>query len=196
VSREATAAAAPARPRRADARRNAERILAQAREVFAESGPDASLEEIARRAGVGIGTLYRHFPTRRALVEAVLSDQVDALRAQADALLDSPSPGDALAMWLHAQMQNSMSCRGLAGSAMIAMLDDADEMPRVCDAMREAGAALLARAQHAGEVRRDADIDDLLRMVNAIGLATEDAADADARADRLLTLLIDGVRNA
>src|SRR5713226_8945397 len=96
----ASAPAAPSRARRADAQRNAERLLAAAREVFAEQGPDAALEEIARRAGVGIGTLYRHYPNRDALVEAVFRDRVEAAKARADALMTSTTPGEALTEWL------------------------------------------------------------------------------------------------
>jgi AcrR family transcriptional regulator len=195
ITHESGKTAPAARPRRADARRNFERILSEARLVFAESGPEASLEEVARRAGVGIGTLYRHFPTRRALVEAVLADQIDALQQQAEALLASPAPGDAFATWLRAQMQGAMTCRGLAASAMITMLDDCGNTPPICEPMRRAGAALLERAQEAGDVRPEVDIDDLLRMVNAIGLATEDAPDAAASADRLFTLLVSGIRS-
>src|SRR5579875_2933531 len=91
------------RPMRADAQRNYQRLLDAAVAVFTERGADdASLEEIARRAGVGIGTLYRHFPTRQALLEAVYRDQVDGMRAKADELLGSDSPSEALAEWLHA----------------------------------------------------------------------------------------------
>src|ERR1700733_8279606 len=93
------------RPMRADARRNYELLVAQATEAFAERGADdVSLEEIARRAGVGIGTLYRHFPTRQALLEAVYRDQVDALEVLVAGLLQSDSPGAALAEWLAALM--------------------------------------------------------------------------------------------
>src|SRR5216117_2426005 len=88
------------RPKRADARRNYEKVLAAAREAFAEGGEATSLEEIARRAGVGIGTLYRHFPGRAALLEAVYTDQVAALCRRADELLASASPGAALAAWM------------------------------------------------------------------------------------------------
>src|SRR5262244_1511864 len=97
----AAGAAAPERPMRADARRNYERLLAEAAAAFAERGADdVSLEEIARRACVGIGTLYRHFPTRQALLEAVYRDQVELLSARADELLQAESPGYALADWL------------------------------------------------------------------------------------------------
>src|SRR5215472_11381674 len=94
-----------ARPMRADAQRNYARLLSAAMAAFTEHGADdTSLEEIARRAGVGIGTLYRHFPTRQALLEAVYRDQVEALRARADDLTGSDDPGEALAAWLRALM--------------------------------------------------------------------------------------------
>jgi AcrR family transcriptional regulator len=182
----------PTRRPRADAQRNAARLLAAAREEFAEQGSDACLETIATRAGVGIGTLYRHFPNRDALLEAVFRDTVDTARARAEALLESPEPGDALALWLREQMDQSSACRGLAAEAMIMMLDD--EGGRACEPLRAAGAKLLARAQQAGRARAAADIDDLLRLVNAIGLATEDAPDREAQADRLFALMMDGVR--
>ncbi|MDQ1534062.1 MAG: hypothetical protein QOF28_1823, partial [Actinomycetota bacterium] len=108
------------------------------------------------------------------------------------ALLESPEPGDALALWLREQMDQSSACRGLAAEAMIMMLDD--EGGRACEPLRAAGAKLLARAQQAGRARAAADIDDLLRLVNAIGLATEDAPDREAQADRLFALMMDGVR--
>src|SRR3954452_21187219 len=90
------------RPQRADARRNVERLIAVAREAFAENGADASLDDIARRAGVGPGTLYRHFPNRMPLMESVYRDNVEALCASASELLSAPSPGEALAQWMRA----------------------------------------------------------------------------------------------
>ncbi len=123
-----------------------------AREVFAVRGADASLEEIARGAGVGIGTLYRHFPTRDDLVAAVFHDRIDELEALAEELLTSDTPGEALATWLHAQLEQAATCRGLAAEAMLTMLAHRDA-PSPCESMRQAGAALLARAQAAGEVR-------------------------------------------
>jgi AcrR family transcriptional regulator len=181
-----------ARRPRADAQRNAAGVLAAAQEVFAECGSDASLEAIARRAGVGIGTLYRHFPTREALVEAAFRQTIDAASARAAELWESEEPGVALAVWLREQLTQSSACRGLAAEAMIMMLDEREGRP--CDAMRAAGAKLLARAQEAGSARADTDIDDLVRLVNAIGFATEDAPDREAQADRLFALMMDGVR--
>jgi AcrR family transcriptional regulator len=185
--------AAPRR-QRADARRNSDRLLGAARAVFAEHGPDASLEEIARRAEVGIGTLYRHYPTRQALLEAVFRDDVESARSRADELLQSDTPLDALTTWLHDQLEQAGSCRGLAASVMITMLDERPDLPSPCEAMRESGAALLARAQQAGTVRPDTNIDDLLRLVSAVALATEDAPDGSAQAERMFALLMNGVR--
>lgn len=186
-----TTEAAP-RPQRADARRNHDRLLQAARAVFGEQGPDAPLEEVARRAGVGIGTLYRHFPTRDALVTAIFFERIEASRARAAELSASESPVDALSTWLREQLDEAAAIRGLGAMAMNIMLCEAE--PRACEPMRQAGAELLARAQAAGEVRTDTDIDDLMHLVVGIGLATDDAADGTAIADRLFALMLDGVR--
>jgi AcrR family transcriptional regulator len=184
----------PGRPLRADAVRNRARILDAARELFAAQGSDVSMEGIARRAEVGIGTLYRHFPTRDDLVEAVFRDRLDGLQELAEELLVSDDPGDALAVWLHAQLLQSGACRGLAGEAMLTMLTPTSEgEPSVCESMRQAGAALLARAQSVGAARPDVQIDDLVRVVQAITVATEGVDDPSA-ADRLFELVLAGVR--
>jgi AcrR family transcriptional regulator len=173
--------------------RNRALIIETARGVFATRGAHASMDEIARSAGVGIGTLYRHFPTREVLVEAVFRAGVEQLQVGADELLSSDAPGDALANWLHAQLAHAATCRGLAAEAVLAMLDAGDGEPPACEAMRRSGAALLARAQAAGEVRDGVDIDDLVRMVQAIGLAADESADPDT-AERLFAFMLDGVR--
>ena len=183
----------PVRRPRADAVRNRARIVETAREVFAVRGADASLEEIARGAGVGIGTLYRHFPTRDDLVEAVFRDRVDELEALAAELLTSDTPGEALAIWLHAQLEQAATCRGLAAEAMLTMLAHHDA-PSPCESMRLAGAALLVRAQAAGDVRPGVEIDDLVRMVQAVTLAAEESDDPDT-AERLFGFVLDGVRS-
>src|SRR5882724_1680594 len=180
--------AAAARRPRADAQRNAARVLEAASEVFAEQGAQAALETIAARACVGIGTLYRHFPNRDALVEAVFRDTIETSRARAEELLVSNDAGEALAIFLREQMDQSSACRGLAAEAMIMMLDEGER--RACEPLREAGAKLLARAQAAGQARTDTDFDDLMRLVNAIGMATEDAPDREAQAGRLFALMM------
>jgi len=186
----------PERRVRADAIRNAARVLDAAREVFAELGADASLEEIARRAGVGIGTLYRHFPTRDALVEAVFRDIVDASCSRGEQLLVSDDPTGALTAWLREQMRQSSVCRGLAAEAMIMMLDEQGcGASNACDALHDIGAKLLQRAQQSGGVRADTEIDDLIRLVNAIGFATEGAPDRERQSDRLFDLMMEGLRS-
>ena len=178
------------RPRRADARRNYAHLLDVARVAFAERGADASLEDIARRAGVGIGTLYRHFPTRQALLEAVFGDRVEALCAEASDLLVAPSPGDALATWLRAVVRHITLYRGLA-AALAPILDKESEPASSWHgAIHAAGAALLARAQQSGAVRPDIGVADLLKLANAIAVATEQAPES---ADRLLALVMDGL---
>ncbi|MFN8026416.1 MAG: helix-turn-helix domain-containing protein [Acidimicrobiia bacterium] len=184
----------PAVPKlRADAARNRERILDAARTAFAHRGPDASLDEIAKAAGVGTGTLYRHFPTRDDLVQAVFVEGIETLQQQADALLDSDRPGEALGEWLRAQMAHGAACRGLGAEAMLAMLDRPESEPPVCASMRASGGALLARAQAANAVRDDVDVDDLMRMMQAIELAAADSPDP-ASAQRLFDLVFDGLR--
>jgi len=180
---------------RADAQRNYAKLLSAASEAFLESGgDDVSLEEIARRAGVGIGTLYRHFPTRQALLEAVYLDQVEAMRARADELLDSASPGDALAAWLHTLVAFSSTKRTLT-AAMVATLDKDSELMSTCSKLiRDAGDSLIARCQQAGVVRADVNGTDVVRLVHGISMVTERAPNEPGQADRMLTLVLDGLR--
>ena len=182
------------RPMRADAQRNYARLLDAARAAFVERGADdVSLEEIARRAGVGIGTLYRHFPTRQALLEAVYRDQVDTLSARAEELLRTESPEEALAEWMRALLEFSSTKRSMT-SALLATLGTDSELLSACvTVIRTAAESLLARAQQAGVVRPDADAGDLMRLVHAVNIATEKAPDP-GQADRMLALILDGLR--
>jgi AcrR family transcriptional regulator len=180
---------------RADARRNYDRLLSAALAAFAEHGADdASLEEIARRAGVGIGTLYRHFPTRQALLEAVYRDQVEALRSRADDLRESESPADALAAWLRALVSFSSTKTSLT-TALLATLGKDSELLSACS-MVICGAAetLLTRAQEAGVVRKDADPLDVIRLVHAVNIATQRGPTDPGQTDRMLGLILDGLR--
>ncbi|WOX21441.1 helix-turn-helix domain-containing protein [Streptomyces solicathayae] len=177
---------------RADARRNVEKIVAAAGALIAEHGADASLEEVARRAGVGSATLHRHFPSRQALLEAVFKDRVEALCAKAGDLLAEPDPGQALSTWLRAVGAHAVANRGLGASLM----RDADpSLGESChDMVTNAGDALLARARAADAVRPEITITQLLKLVGAIALATERDNDGPAEADQLLAIAIDGVR--
>src|SRR5579863_7836980 len=182
------------RPMRADAQRNYARLLDAASTAFLEHGADdVSLEEIARRAGVGIGTLYRHFPTRQALLEAVYTDQVESLSARAEQLLGAESPDDALADWMRAMVKFSSTKRSMT-SALLATLGTDSELLSSC-AKQIGGSAesLIARAQRAGLVRPDVNAQDLIRLVHAVNIATEKAADP-GQAERMLALILDGLR--
>ena len=183
------------RPLRADARRNRERILTTAQEAFAVHGAGASLEEIARRAGVGSATLHRHFPSRRSLLEAVFHDRVEALCAKARQHAQESEPGTALLSWLRDFNAYAATCRGLAASLAH---DGRDPGPvrrnEGCTTMiTDAAGELLRRAQRSGAARPGIRVEDLLTLVGIIALATEHRAD-DEQARRLLDLVIDGVR--
>ncbi|MEV5830868.1 helix-turn-helix domain-containing protein [Spirillospora sp. NPDC052242] len=180
------------RPRaeRSDVRRNRARLLAAAREVFQREGAGASLEAVARRAEVGIGTLYRHFPTRQDLLEALLAGAYDDLAARARELADSPAPGDALLAWLRAFIARVTTFRGLAASAVVSLRDERTALLDSSRAMRAAGQRLFVRAQQAGDVAPGADFADVLRLAGAIATVTEQEP---AAADRLLALAAWGV---
>jgi AcrR family transcriptional regulator len=181
------------RPARADARRNYDAIVAAAGQAVARSGAEASLEEIARRAGVGSATLHRHFPTRQALLEAVFRDRVAALCALAEARLVAADPGGAFVAWLHDVGAHAAANRGLAAALLNGTADPS--LGTTCHQLIDAaGGALLDRAVAAGAVRPGVGVADLLMLVNAISLATERDADGAAEAERLLALTVEGIR--
>ncbi|MDQ0906053.1 TetR/AcrR family transcriptional regulator [Streptomyces canus] len=176
------------RPHRKDAARNYDALLAAAREAFAEHGAEASLEDIARRAGVGIGTLYRNFPTRRHLFETVYADEVNTLVQVARELADQ-EPWQALTAWLDRFAGYMVTKRAVREA-----LNDESEIFAACrESMFAAGGPLFERAQEAGQARRDMDFVDLLRMVAGI---TATAFDDDVQRDRVLSIALDGVRAA
>nr|WP_145909189.1 TetR/AcrR family transcriptional regulator [Kitasatospora viridis] len=182
---------------RADARRNYDRIVAAAETLVAEQGAEASLEEIARHAGVGSATLHRHFPSRQALLEAVFKGQVDVLCAKARDLLPDPDPGAALVTWLRAVCAHAVANRGLGASVMhgTRTRDGDPTLGSTCHAMiTTAGDQLLDRAREVDAVRPGVTITHLLKLVGAIASATEEDPGGPAEADRLLDLAIDGVR--
>src|SRR5437016_4939346 len=156
-----------ARPRRADARRNYAKVLAAAREAFAEGGEDTSLEEIARRANVGIGTLYRHFPTRQALLEAVYVGEVEDLSRSA-AELEAADEWEALVEWLHRFVAYLATKHALANELLNYMDRDAALFRSCRTSLYAAGEPLLKRAQEAGVVRPDAEFSDVIQMIMGI----------------------------
>jgi AcrR family transcriptional regulator len=179
----------PQRHQRADARVNHDKLVAAARTLFSEKGTSAPLEEVAERAGVGIGTLYRHFPTRQALLEAVYVDEVEAM-ARAAADLAELAPWEALSQWLHQYVGFAATKRALNEALM--ETDPNSDVLRTCrTAIAGAGAALVERAQGAGVVRSDTNFTDVVRMVGAIAMVpTEDPE----QKQRLLELALDGLR--
>jgi AcrR family transcriptional regulator len=177
------------RPKRADARRNYDKLVGAARAVFAEEGTSAPLEDIAERAAVGIGTLYRHFPTRQALLEAVYVDEVEAMARAAEDLSELP-PWDALSQWLHQYVGFAATKRAL-NEALLEAAPDSDVLLACRTAIAGAGTTLVERAQRAGVVRADTDFMDVGRMV--AGIAMVPTADPGQK-ERLLELALDGLR--
>jgi AcrR family transcriptional regulator len=184
----------PEREMRSDARRNYDRLLAAAWAAFAERGSDdVSLEEIARRAGVGIGTLYRHFPNRQALLEAVYRDQVVALGGRAAKLLASESPGAALAEWLRDLARFSSTKRSLT-KELLATLDTESSFLPVCKTViGQSTSALLERAQQSGVVRADLTGPDLVRLAHGMVMATDMAPRDTGQLDRMLSVIVAGL---
>jgi AcrR family transcriptional regulator len=178
------------KPLRADAKRNRDKVLAAAREAFTENGASTSLEAIARRAGVGIGTLYRHFPTRQALLEAVYVDEVEQL-ARAAGELASLEPWPALEAWLRRLGAYLVTKHALAAELLNYVDPSADVFAACRGELFAAGEPLMARAVAAGAVRPDAQLKDVVQMVG--GIAKIQAADPEA-ISRILAIALDGLR--
>ncbi|MFJ3299920.1 TetR/AcrR family transcriptional regulator [Streptomyces bacillaris] len=181
---------------RADARRNYSRILAVAEAEVARHGSAASLEQVARTAGVGSATVRRHFPTRQALLEAVFQERIQALCRRAAELHRTEGSRAALLEWLHDLVAYAVSARGLADALTYEPPTDrpADVAPDSCGAqLADAAAPLLARALDDGAVRPGTTFHDLLTLAVGIALATEHHAEPSVQADRLFTLAVEGL---
>jgi len=178
------------RPKRADARRNYDKLVAAARDAFAEHGTSASLEEVARRAGVGIGTLYRRFPSRQDLLEAVYVEELADVCQSADELTDLP-PWEALSAWLHRLVEYVGRKHALAEELWNYLDRDAEFFSGCRTALFVAGEPLLARAQAAHEVREDVDYNDVIQMVGGIG---KNPATPPEQVARILDIAFDGLR--
>lgn len=177
------------RPTRADARRNYDLLVAAARQAFLERGPDASLEEIARRAGVGIGTLYRRFPNRQALLEAVYVEEIQSMCEGALKLLDLP-PYEALATWLTDFVDFALAKSAVARE-LVESLGKDSEFFAGCKASIESTASLMfTRAQEAGEIRRDVNPLDVIKLVGGMAHSSGQADEVH----RMLGLVLDGLR--
>lgn len=181
----------PRRPR-ADAARNRERVLEAAKIVLGAGGPDASLEAVAREAGVGIGTLYRHFPTREALFEAVYRREVEQLVELADQLADDPAPVPALRRWLRASVEFVATKKGMVAALAIVANGSTDLAAYSSERLTGAVGALMDRGIIAGELRTDVSPGDVLRMLIALCYGS-DAAGWQENVLRLLDVFVDGL---
>jgi AcrR family transcriptional regulator len=176
---------------RADAARNAEALLAAARELVDEYGPEVALDQVARRAGVGNATLYRHFPTRADLLIAVYEDEVAALCAKGEALQTASSESDALFAWLELLIEHIATKRTLAFSAAERQPDRRTALfDRWHESIRSVTARLLDHATEAGAVHKDLYLDDLLALTT--GAAT--TADGTAQAQRMIRIISNGLK--
>jgi AcrR family transcriptional regulator len=180
----------PARPKRADARRNYEKVLAAARAAFAERGDATSLEEIARRAEVGIGTLYRNFPNRQALLEAVYADEVESF-CQTSVELHALPPWDAFEAWVRRLVGYIVTKQALAQELMEYVDRDAPLFMTCRGMLLEAGEPILTRAQEAGVVRSDTAFWDILAMFG--GIVKIPGAQPD-QIELLVSIALDGLR--
>lgn len=177
---------------RADAIRNRERVLSAAKTVFGAGGPDGSLETVARTAGVGIGTLYRHFPTRQALFEAVYRREVQQLSDLAQDLLKERSPTDALRHWLRANVEFVATKKGMV-AALALVVDGQSELTRTSfERLTGAVGALLDRAVAAGEIRQDVGPEDVVRTL--VGMCyLQDRPGWQESVGRMVDIFVDGL---
>jgi len=178
------------RPKRADARRNYDKLIGAARDAFAEQGTSASLEEVARRAGVGIGTLYRHFPSRQDLLEAVYVEEMEEVCESAGELGDLP-PWEALAGWLHQVVAYVGRKHALAEELWNYLDRDAPVFTGCRTALFATLEPLLERAQEAGAVRPDVNVDQILQIVGGIGKNPSIPPD---QLEQVLDIALDGLR--
>ncbi len=184
--------AKPARKPRADGVRNRERVLGAAKAVFAEGGPAASLEGVARQAGVGVGTLYRHFPTRQALFEAVYRREVEQLVELAGQLGTDLPPLEALRRWMRANVEFVATKKGMSAALAIAVHASSDLTTSSMDRLSRALAPLLRRAAEARVIRDDIGPEDILRTI--VGLCyTHDKPGWQANVLRLVDVFVDGM---
>jgi AcrR family transcriptional regulator len=182
--------ARPTEQLRADARQNRARLITAATEAFAEKGADAPLEDIARRAGVGIGTLYRHFPNRLDLQAAVFRTQVRTVCEQGDDLLATDTPADAFAEWTRALTGYLVTKRGLSRALIDAVGVESELITSCWMTMRETTERLLVNAQQAGLIRSDVTAMDVMRLLHGVAVSSERDPD---RLDLLLSVTLDGL---
>lgn len=182
------------KPMRADARRNYERLLKVAAEAFAEHGEGASLDDIAKRAGVGSGTLYRHFPTRQALLEAAYVDRIEALGARADEIAKELPPGEALAEWLYELCVGTIQVRGMKALLGSAVTDGSRAALTACGTSMKGRRSGWSRRRSGRTLRQDIEPIEVLRLAHGVATASELANGQGKQIRRYLSLLTEGLR--
>ena len=182
------------KPLRADAQRNYDKIVETARELFRAKGADASLDEIAKRAGVGPGTLYRHFPNRDALIDAVMRDWVDMVRGDAQQMVDAGLPArETLTSWLHHLVEHVSRYQGAPAKFASALDDPGTPMHHKCEALVGANQIVFDALEHRGELRPGVEPRDVVRMVTGIATAAERSGAGAESANPMLAIVADGV---
>ncbi len=182
------------RSMRADARRNYDKILVAARLAFADKGSDASLDDIAKRAGVGPGTLYRHFPTRDVLIDALMRDWVERIRADSREVIESGEPAEvALATWFTKFIGHIGLYRGAAAKVVSAMDDESSPIYRKCRILSAANAEVIAFAADAGILRDGVDSAQVMRLVSGVAAVVDQAAMSTEDAEPMLAIILSGI---
>lgn len=182
------------KPMRADARRNYDKLIAAARVVFAEHGSEGSLDEIAKRAGVGPGTLYRHFPTRDDLIDALMRDWADQVDADSDAVVASDlDPREVLATWFGRFYESIGIYRGAAAKLVSAMDDESSPIYRKCQVLVGANDKVLAHVDALGALREGVDARHVMRLVSGVASVADESGTDLAQARPLLDIIIQGI---
>jgi AcrR family transcriptional regulator len=189
-----TTTTTPTRPLRADAKRNYDAIVRVASEAFSANGTQTSLDDIACKAGVGPGTLYRHFPNRDCLIAAALHDSLSELERTSEQLAASDDPGAALETWLFQVATHLRTYGGLPDSVAQAFRTESSPLRTSCVPLRTITATLLERAQQAGAVRADASAGDVFALISSLAWAADQRGDSDDDLRRMLALITTGLR--
>lgn len=189
--------AGTARPLRADAQRNRDRIIETARALFRERGADCSLDEVAKRAGVGAGTLYRHFPTREDLIDAVMKDWAERVLADAQQVCAAGlPPRETLRSWFQRFVANVGIYQGAARKVLAAVDDPSSPIHRKCQVLALANAQVITHVRDAGALREGVDPREVLRLVSGVAAVVDDSGLRDSQAEPMLGIVIDGVLRA
>ncbi|MBP2322534.1 AcrR family transcriptional regulator [Kibdelosporangium banguiense] len=181
-----------ARPLRADAQRNRDRLIETAVQAFSHDGPDVTLDSIAKTAGVGIGTLYRHFPTREALIEAAYRNELEKLTSAAPELLKTMAPDQALRTWMDHFVAYMTTKRGMGDALKALIASGGDPFARSRELITNALGRLLDATVNAGQTRPDINVEDIFMGIAGISMVSESGT--PEQAGRLLDLLMDGLR--